>query len=310
MNRPLLLSIAWALGCGGSAEEAAVQPADSGVDSIVDAIVETTPEETGGDAITDAPSETDAATASRCTVTDTSVSCTHTVTSLKASPAVARDVYWQTPLTERPPPGYPAVVIYQGSFGGPAITWSTLPKTTPFGGYYQGVLHARLLDKGFTVIAPAAAAGSAWQTNGGAPWESTTDATVIKQLLVEIEKGTYGPVDLKRLYATGISSGGYMTSRMAVSYPGRFRALAINAGSYATCLGTLCNVPAKLPADHPPTIFLHGEKDTTVPISTMRPYLEKLTAQGIATGSAIDPASAHEWLSVAPDRITTWFLEH
>lgn len=305
MKRSLLLLIAWALGCG-SAEEATVQEADSGTDTLV----ETTPVDSGGDAVADAPSETDAAAASRCSVTDTSVSCTHTVTSLKASPAIVRDVYWQTPLTARPSTGYPAVILYQGSFAGPAITWSTLSKPTPFGGFYQGVLHARLLDKGFTVIAPAAAAGAAWQTNTGTPWENTTDSTFVAQLLVEIEKGTYGQVDLKRLYATGISSGGYMTSRMAVSYPGRFRALAINAGSYATCAGAICNVPAKLPIDHPPTLFLHGEKDTTVPISTMRPYLEKLTAQGVATGTATDPAASHEWLSVAPDRITTWFLEH
>ena len=310
MTRALIFSLACAIGCGGSDEEqTAADVVDaSGETAVLDGGDDVS--DTAGDTSADAVAETDSATSSRCTITETTVACTHTVTPLKASPAITRDVYWQTPLTARPAKGYPAVIVYQGSFAGPALTWATLSKSTPFGGFYQGVLHARLLDNGFTVIAPTAAAGVAWQTNNGAPWESTSDHTFINQLLVEIEKGTYGPVDLTRLYATGISSGGYMTSRMAVSYAGRFRALAVNAGSYATCAGSICNIPDKLPADHPPTLFLHGEKDATVPIATMRPYPEKLTAQGVAAASVIDPSAGHEWLSVSPERITDWFLKH
>ena len=45
------------------------------------------------------------------------------------------------------------------------------------------------------------------------------------------EARAVGPLDPSRLLAIGVSSGGYMTSRMAVSYPGKFRALAIAAGA-------------------------------------------------------------------------------
>ena len=45
-----------------------------------------------------------------------------------------------------------------------------------------------------------------------------------------IAAGTFGPLNSNRLFATGIER---ITSRMAVSYPGKFKALAIAAGSYA-----------------------------------------------------------------------------
>lgn len=251
----------------------------------------------------------DAAVPSRCKVTDTSVSCTHVVTRLVAGTA-ARDVYWQTPATPPPAGGYPVVVLYQGSYFGPSITWGELTPSTAFGGFHQGRLQAMLLDSGFTVIAPEAAAGVAWQTNSAVPYELSTDKDVIDKLLAAIAKGEFGPANLTRLYATGISSGGYMSSRMAVSHPGKFRALAIQSASYATCLGAVCSIPSSLPADHPPTLFLHGALDTTVPLSTAERYYDKLVASGVETSKIVDDAAGHEWLAVSPVRITEWFVNH
>lgn len=254
------------------------------------------------------PGDADPA-ASRCTIAADYVSCTHNITRLTAGTA-ARDVYWQTPTTPAPAGGYPVVVIYQGSFGGPEKTWEPLGPETLFGGFYQGLLQASLLDHGFTVVAPSAAIGIAWQTNSGVPWSLTTDKPVIDKLLVEIAAGTYGPADMERLYATGISSGGYMTSRMAVSYPSVFRSLVINAGSYATCAGILCSVPEELPADHPSTLFLAGGNDTTVPLSTVQAYYDELIADGVETEIVVDPAAPHAWLPSAPEAIPAWFASH
>lgn len=248
------------------------------------------------------------ATTSRCQVTAKTVSCEHNVTKLIAG-AVARDVYWQTPTTAAPAGGYPVVLVYQGSLGGPSFTWGTLTPEVPFGGFRQGLLQARLLDEGFTVIAPEAAAGVAWQTNSGVPYELSTDKLVIDALLAAIQAGQYGPADLKRLYATGISSGGYMTSRMAVSYPGVFRALAIQSGSYATCLGAACVVPP-LPKDHPPTLLLHGQLDATVPLFTAQLYEDALSKGGFEVKLIVDPAAGHEWLASSPELITGWFQSH
>ena len=262
----------------------------------------------GGDATGDATRDAAPGTR-RCTVTVAAVTCSHESTSFPVN-GLTRDVYWQTPTTAAPATGFPAVVVYQGSFFGPAATWTDVASDTPFGGYHQARLQALLLDAGFVVIAPSAAAGLAWQTNSGLPWSATSDKHFIDDLLQAVQGGTFGPVDTTRLYATGISSGGYMTSRMAVSYPGVFRALAINSGSYATCAGAVCQVPATLPADHPPTRFLHGRVDVTVPLSTAEPYEAQLVAQGISADLIIDDAAGHAWLTTSPEQILAWFTTH
>jgi poly(3-hydroxybutyrate) depolymerase len=187
------------------------------------------------------------------------------------------------------------------------MTWAG-DSSLPFGGFHQIRMQAALLDHGFAVIAPAAD-GAAWATNFP-NYEGSTDHVFIPALLDALEAGEFGTLDMQRLYATGISSGGYMSSRMAVTYPGRFAALAIQSGSYATCSNVLCAIPADLPDDHPPTLFLHGQNDVAVPIATMRAYDAALKAQGTETKVVIDPAVVHAWLKVAPEEITQWFMDH
>lgn len=251
-----------------------------------------------------AAADPDAAVTSRCTVTDAEVDCSH-----QERQVLGRLVYFQTPTFEAPAGGFPAVVVYQGSFYGPETTWK-VAASAPFGGYEQGRLQAMLLDHGFIVIAPKAGHnGGYWDTNFPA-YESSEDAKLIPALLDAIAAQEFGPVDTQRLYATGISSGGYMTSRMAVTYPGEFRALAIESGSYATCSNNACVIPSPLPADHPPTLFLHGQGDVAVPIATMYAYRDQLDKQGIETQTVVDPNAMHRWLTVAPEEITTFFEAH
>ena len=127
-------------------------------------------------------------------------------------------------------------------FFGPSLTWniSLARGTTPFGGDVQVELVAKLSARGYVVLQPEVAGGIAWNTNSGGDYGLSSDAVFIPQLLDRIANGTFGPIDMTRLYAAGISSGGYMTSRMAVSYPGRFRALAVQSGSYSP-VRPICN---------------------------------------------------------------------
>lgn len=280
-------------GCGA----VVVAPPDAGADAVIDAGVE----------VFDA-GVVDAGVP-RCTVTEQAVTCAANITNLTAGTA-SRDVYWQTPSSPAPSAGYPVVVMYQGSFFGPSTTWGAVSNSTPFGGYEQARLQAVLLAHGFTVVAPSAAVGLAWQTNTGVPWNLTTDQPFIDALFEGIARGDFGPVDSARWYATGISSGGYMTSRMALSYPGTFRALAIASASWATCAGAVCLVPSTLPANHPPTLFLHGRRDLTVPLFTAENYFERLQTQGFVTEIEIDDDASHEWLRVAPEQVTAWFEGH
>jgi len=75
-------------------------------------------------------------------------------------------------------------------------------------------------------------------------------------------------------------------------------------------MGLLCGVPDPLPADHPPTLFLHGRRDLTVPLSTAREYFDRLVAQGFTAQIDIDEDASHEWLTIAPEAVTRWFECH
>ena len=222
-----------------------------------------------------------------------------------------RSVYWQSPTGPAPAGGWPAVVYFQGSGMPASQLWEGRPGGR-FGAFYLLQTVAALLDEGFVVIAPEARyrGTTYWDTNippWRFSWRTSGDHRLMEVLFERMARGNYGTLDPQRLYAMGISSGGYMTSRMALSYPGKFRALAIASASWATCGGSVCSVPDVLPADHPPTLFLHGTDDAIVPLSTMEPYALGLEAQGVPTRRVVAKGWGHEWLPQATDEVVRWF---
>jgi dienelactone hydrolase len=264
-------------------------------------------EDTSPDALQDSADPT-----SRCFVTPTDVLCSSHKLSLTAL-LLPRDVYYEVPLGSPPPGGWPVVIYFQGSFV-PASGAFQSKSTDAFGQYNLSLTVKALLDAGYAVLAPNALSGGTtfWQTNI-APysylWSTSSDDAFIKAIFKAMSDGRFGPVDPARLYAMGISSGGFMTSRMAVSYPGKFRALAVHSGSYATC-STLCVVPTPLPSDHPPTIFLHGGSDLIVPVKTMELYRDELVKEGRVVDAVINEQAGHEWLAEGPEAIVGWFNAH
>ena len=225
-----------------------------------------------------------------------------------------RTVHYQLPLGDPPDGGWPVVFMFQGSFFPADLNW--IGRTSdPIGLYYQVETLMRLLDAGYAVITPEAhlSGTTYWDTNiapWNIAWDGAPDDLLMKELFAMVEGGDFGPLSTEAWYATGISSGGYMTSRMAVSYPGRFRALAIHSASYATCAGSVCVVPLSLPDDHPPTAFLHGRLDAIVPIWTMNPYEERLSDNGVPTRVIVDDSAGHEWFEASPDGVVDWFEQH
>lgn len=283
-------------------------PTDAVPDAPTDAQSDMFPE-VAGDLVGDSSSSP------LCLIGPQNAICIHETTTLLTgfSGLVPRDVHWQLPLGLPPPTGWPAAILFQGSFLPAGFFWSTFADA-PFAIWQQVVLVKSLLDAGFAVITPEAhvEGGTYWDTN--IPpytlfWETAPDHFFMLDILTQIDGGGFGPIDTDRMYAGGFSSGGYMTSRMAVSYPGVFKALAIQSASYATCAGPTCFVP-DLPEDHPPTVFLHGGLDTTVPLHTMESYAEKLEEQGTEVAAVIDPSAGHEWLESAPTLITGWYQSH
>jgi len=255
--------------------------------------------------------------ASRCTERSETwwqsgkISCSYQSTWISSGVLSSRKVIYQTPLGTPPAAGWPVVIIYQGSFF-PLDDFTYYSDEALGRLYNEGRLIQRLLDNGYAVIAPSAPADLFWQTNipGLAQaYDLGTDYQFISNILAGISLGHFGPLDRKRQYATGISSGGYNTSRMAVSFPNQFKALAIQSGSYATCSGPICVVPS-LPSNHPPTTFVHGFLDITVPWWSMDLYYDRLLYQGIETTRYTEPTGAHEWFSASPGHILAWFNAH
>lgn len=250
--------------------------------------------------------------ASLCTLSADAVDCPSNSLDLTVDQLglVQRKVYYQLPAGTPPPEGWPTVLLFQGSFFSAGLSFHGTAGEA-FGGYYQALAVKQLLDAGFAVLAPQTHLGGVtfWDTNvppWSVAWELSPDHAFMLAIFAAIEHGSFGALNAVRLFAAGISSGGYMTSRMAVSYPGRFKALAVLSGSYATCGGPLCVVPA-LPPSHPPTLFLHGRDDLIVPPSTMELYHTKLQRAGLRTAAIVHDLAGHQWIPEAPAAITDWF---
>ncbi|MCA9564536.1 MAG: prolyl oligopeptidase family serine peptidase [Myxococcales bacterium] len=251
----------------------------------------------------------------RCAVAPDSVACAYVTSSVHLDDfAQSREVLYQVPGGSVPAQGWPTVLLYQGTGISPEEGWSA-DFDAPYGLYYQAQLTAELLEAGYAVVAPAHRSELTpyWQTNiapWNVAWSSSEDHALIEALLDVFESGTWFRADTANLFATGLSSGGYMTSRMAVSYPTRFRALAIGAGSYATCSGSLCAVPSDLPPDHPPTLFVHAADDLVVPLWTATLYRDALEDADVETRMAVTESGGHGWTSDAPSEVLGWFEDY
>ena len=244
----------------------------------------------------------------------------------------SRAVSYQVPEGTPPEDGWP-VAFYFNGLGLQGTTPPDGPVTfgpfdpnndSPGARYLAATLHELLDDpehtgKKYAVFFPSAANSlglSFWETNTGLPYEGTGDYCFLPAMWASIQSGGYGPMGLynmNRRYGFGMSSGGYNTSRMAVSWNQNnvWKALAIHSASYATCLGPVCEVPPQLPGNHPPTKFWHGTNDPIVPISTMYTYYNQLIAQGhIAQVQVGD-----EGHSISPDwvgstGVKAWFDQY
>jgi len=229
-----------------------------------------------------------------------------------ASDLSVRTVYYQLPNGTPPASGWPVVFLFQGSYR-PALGFFESSDAEPFNEAVQVLLTERLLSEGFAVIAPETRFNGLyfWDTNV-APyneaWSLAPDADLIEELFARVEDGGFGALDPSLFFAAGLSSGGYLSSRMAVSYPDQFTAIAVQSAGYASCAGAWCPVELEIPENHPPALLLHGTEDAIAPVQQAEAYADALAEAGIAWAWVEDPELGHAWLWDAPDQIVPWFL--
>lgn len=239
---------------------------------------------------------------------------------------VPRAVRWQVPEGTPPSGGWPVAFYFAGTQLSDLSHAFARNVGDSFGRVYEPQIIHELLDdpygsgKKYAVFVadPPASGGSLqfWHTNAVVPYSISCDYDFFPDFFGEIKSGSYGPAsryNMNRRYAYGISSGGYNTSRMAVTFnsgsgnTNTWKALGILAASYATCSGPLCSVPS-LPANHPPTKFWHGQNDVLVPLSTMYLYFNKLGQSGFVR-EKLEHGAGHEFTadSLGNSGIKAWF---
>ncbi len=157
---------------------------------------------------------------------------------------------------------------------------------------------------------------STWHTNVVYPYSASCDYSFFNTFFPNIKNGSYGSAsqyNMNQRYAYGISSGGFNTSRMAVTFNSgtgnadTWKALGIVSASYATCSYSCGTIPT-LPANHPPTKFWHGQADSIVPITTMYAYFNKLINGGFTT-TKVEHSLGHQFTvdTLGNSGVKKWF---
>jgi poly(3-hydroxyoctanoate) depolymerase len=239
---------------------------------------------------------------------------------------IPRPVRWQVPEGTPPAGGWPVAFYYAGTQLTDTSSAFQRNYGDPFGVEYEPQIIHELLDdphgtgKKYAVFVadPPASSGwlQYWHTNSVYPYSASCDYDFFPDFFGEIKNGSYGAAsqyNMSKRYAYGISSGGFNSSRMAVTFnsgsgnANTWKALGIVAASYATCSYACGSIPT-LPANHPPTKFWHGQNDGTVPITTMYAYFSKLLQGGFVTQKLEHP-QGHQFTvdMIGPSGIKAWF---
>ena len=97
-------------------------------------------------------------------------------------------------------------------------------------------------------------------------------------------------VDETKIYATGISNGGFMSSRLGCELSNRIAAIAVDAATIeATTIAPNCNPGRPVPA-----IYIHGTTDPLVPFTG-----GQMTAGGTAGGTVLSHFQAiDKWVAI------------
>lgn len=111
-------------------------------------------------------------------------------------------------------------------------------------------------------------------------------------------------VDIKHIYLTGLSMGGYGTWAWAARYPERFAAIA------PICGGGNWWMPERL--KHTPIWAFHGDADEVVPLAESERMVSRIQELGGDIRLTVYPDVAHNSWEVTYNNpeLYTWFLSH
>lgn len=157
-------------------------------------------------------------------------------------------------------------------------------------------LHEKSDDEGFIMVMPYGYQNS-WNAGtccGAASSEQLDDVALFRAIFDEVS--SHLNVDLDRVYATGLSNGGYMSHRLACEASDLFAAVAPNAGAVGiNTIGGGTNPASDFteckPSEPVSVLDIHGTADALVAFSLQKPSLE-LWAENDDCGTSPSPAAA------------------
>lgn len=168
-------------------------------------------------------------------------------------------------------------------------------------------MHTKSDQEGFLLVMPNGYQNS-WNAGtccGGASAEQLDDVALFRAILQEV--GGHLNVDLDRVYATGLSNGGFMSYRLACQATDMLAAVAPGAGAIGTNQGGWGTNPASdftvcEPSRPISVLDIHGTADGLVPYSLQQPSVERLAGSNgcmLDTEPAADPASGGDTTCVS-----------
>lgn len=162
-------------------------------------------------------------------------------------------------------------------------------------------------DAGFILVMPNGYQSS-WNAGtccGGASNEKLDDVALFRAIFADVN--THLNVDHRRVFATGLSNGGYMSYRLACEASDLFAAVApgsgaigintIGGGTNPTSDFTTCS-----PSAHVSVLDIHGTADALVPYSLQAPSLSLISGKNgcsANTAPATSPKSAGDTTCVS-----------
>lgn len=162
-------------------------------------------------------------------------------------------------------------------------------------------------QEGFILVMPNGYQNS-WNGGtccGGAASAGLDDVALIRAIFFEV--GKHVNVDLGRMYATGLSNGGYLSYRLACEASDLFAAVASGSGAIGTAAiggGTMTtsDFAQCAPTHRVAVLDIHGTGDPIIPYSTQAPSLSVMASRdscSATTAPAASPASGGDTTCVS-----------
>ena len=176
----------------------------------------------------------------------------------------------------------------------------------------QHAFARRALELGYAVVAPNPTTP---RCEGVYQWDYTetdpnrSDNLFLKRVIDWIKSGKDFPVRKDRIYVVGISSGGFMASRLAQLFADDIAKVVIRSAGNANDMsieGRRCIPVWGGPHEvkrHPPTMLIHGVRDRLVPVRMSDQYEASLKRAGVEVVYIRAAGKGHRWFTDYDDRI-------